>query len=297
MPGCRRRSVTASWWVYSAVALLACSGPAQVRVGRIVIDAPHDFDQTKAREPIRATLQQRLEHDSGASFSPDARDATHVLQVRIRHPEPPDNATPAGEGSEGALDAGLPAYVVQVRLRPISSAPLYETTAPARGDDTAVAVIAAFDEAWKILGRQRQLDREGDDKLIAALADADSRVRDFVIVRLGDRRSRDAVVPLCDRLQREEKPELVLRIIGSLVSLGDPRAVEPMIELSNRREPDFVLQVVYAVGAIGGRTAEAYLVTMASGHPVEAVRLGAAQALGEMKRGRGSPVNGRPGSE
>ncbi len=120
--------------------------------------------------------------------------------------------------------------------------------------------------------------------MITALADSDPRIRDFAIVLLGDRKSASAVGPLCLLLESEARPELVLRAIGSLVAIGDEKATVPMIELSKRKDPEFVLQVVYAVGAIGGRTAEAYLVTMASGHPVEAVRLGAEQALKEMRR-------------
>jgi HEAT repeat protein len=144
--------------------------------------------------------------------------------------------------------------------------------------------LAGFDDAWSVIDRQRRLDAAGAAALEKSLADDDRRMRDFAIVRLGEQKQKSAVPALCNLLKTEKRPELVLRAIGALVSIGDARAVEPLIELSNQKDPDFVLQVVFAVGAIGGRTAEAYLVTMASGHPIETVRQGAEQALAEMKR-------------
>ncbi len=275
MPVSLRCSATGSWWAFSAALLAACSGPPYVRVGRIVIDAPRSFDAAPAaRETIRRGVEALLADERTATYAPNERDSTHVLHLRI------------GElGADEERPATRPRYRMQVRLRPLGSAALYETTAAAEGDDPAAAVLAGFRDAWGVLGHQRQLDAGSERALIAALGDADPRIRDFATIRLGDRKSRDAVLPLCERLQKEPRPELVLRAIGALVSIGDPRAVGPIIELSKSREPDFVLQIVYAVGAIGGRTAEAYLVTLASGHPVEAVRRGAEEALAEMKKG------------
>lgn len=274
-----RYSAIVSWSAFSIAAMAGgCSdGPPAVRIARVVIDAPRQLDAAAAdREAIRAGVQQRIAAERTARLEANERDATHVLHLRISEP-------PADRAEVEPVRKGR-GYLVQVRLRPLASPLSYETFGAGGGHDVVTAVLAAFDDAWGLLQRQRRLDLEKDAALIALLGDPDPRLRDFAIVRLGDRKSKEAVGFLCEVLQREQSPELVLRTIGALVAIGDARAVEPIIELSNRREPEFVLQVVYAVGAIGGRTAEAYLVTMASGHALEAVRKAAEQALAEMQR-------------
>lgn len=86
-------------------------------------------------------------------------------------------------------------------------------------------------------------------------------------------------------LEDEASPydrELGLRAVGGLVALGDNNAVLPLIDLAQRRAPVFVRQLVYAIGALGGRHAAGYLVTMASGHPDHQVREAARQAVVEL---------------
>jgi hypothetical protein len=250
----------------------------EVRIGRVVIDAPREYDGVpQARETIRAGIEQRLKDDGSATLERE-RDAAYVLHVRI------GPALEPGADEAGDKENRAPARLVQVRLRPTASDPLYETGAVAPGDDPVASVLLAFDDAWQVLKRQRRLEGAADEALVAALQDEDMRLRDFAIVRLGDRKSHAAVMPLCHLLEVEPKAELVLRAIGSLVAIGDARAVEPLIDISKRKSPDFVIQIVFAVGAIGGRTAEGYLVTMASGHPVDAVRRSAEQALSEIKK-------------
>jgi len=244
-------------------------------VGRIIIDAPRSFDSaTSLRDGLRAHVERLLADDGSVTYDPKDRDASHLVSLRIAEDLP-----------EPGADRG--ALVMLVRLKPFGDGSLYEVPVRVGPGDPVSALPAAFDEGWKVTRRERELDAAKDPKLIAALADDDPRIRDFVTVRLGDRKSKAAVPALCDRLVSEPRPELVLRAVGALVSIKDPRAVEPIIALGKRREDEFVLQTLYAVGAIGGRVAEAYLVTVASGHPNEAVRRGAEQALAEMQRAAG----------
>ena len=264
---------TGCWWAFSAaISLAACSGPPHLRVGRIIIDAPRSFDSaTSLREGLRASVERKLAGDGSVTYDPRYRDASHVLHLRIIE------GLPEAGDDRGAL-------LLLVRVKPLGDGAAFEVPARVAAGDPATVLPAAFDEAWKVVRRERELDAAKDPPLIAALTDDDPRIRDFVTVRLGDRKSRAAVPALCERLVAEPKPELVLRAIGALVAIKDPRAVEPIIDLGKRREAEFVLQTVYAIGAIGGRVAEAYLVTLASGHPNEAVRKGAEQALAEMQR-------------
>jgi hypothetical protein len=54
-----------------------------------------------------------------------------------------------------------------------------------------------------------------------------------------------------------------------------------MIATTRFKDEVFVVQVIYAVGGIGGRMAEAFLVTLASGHPSPRVQNAARRMLDE----------------
>ncbi len=122
-------------------------------------------------------------------------------------------------------------------------------------------------------------------EVIADLDSGDSRVRDYAVRVLADRKNPAAVPALIARL-RDPDPELVERAVGALDELRDPRAVEPLIELSHRREGPFVAQLARIIGDIGGPEAEAYLLTLASGHPEPIVRKAAGQALTQARERR-----------
>ncbi len=112
---------------------------------------------------------------------------------------------------------------------------------------------------------------------------ADSReVRDFAVRLAGQRKLKGLVPVLCERLASEPEPDLVLRIVGALVQIGDQRAVGPLVDLTKRRHPVFINQIVFAVAQIGGAEAEAYLDTLAQGHPSDQVREAAKEALREL---------------
>ncbi len=124
-----------------------------------------------------------------------------------------------------------------------------------------------------------------DREVIADLDSGDSRVRDYAVRVLADRKNPAAVPALIARL-RDPDPELVERAVGALDQIRDPRAVEPLIELSHRREGPFVAQLARIIGDIGGPEADAYLLTLASGHPEPIVRRAAKQALAESRERR-----------
>jgi HEAT repeat protein len=81
--------------------------------------------------------------------------------------------------------------------------------------------------------------------------------------------------------------------VGALAQLRDARAVPRLIELTRRREGPYVANLARIVGDIGGADAQAWLLTIASGHPDEVVRGAAKEALAEMNaRERQAPVAG-----
>lgn len=127
--------------------------------------------------------------------------------------------------------------------------------------------------------------RKPDEEVLRDLESADPKVRDLAVGVLADRKNPAAVPGLIVRL-RDPDPEIADRAVGALAQIGDPRGVGPIIELSRRREGPFVAQMVRAVGDIGGAEAEAYLETMAGGHPDPLVVEAAQAGLRDARRRR-----------
>ena len=110
---------------------------------------------------------------------------------------------------------------------------------------------------------------------------------------LGERRSKAAVPLLIERLQREE-PRLAYRIVGALAQIGDERAVPALIDLSRGTDVGGTTRLVRFIGDIGGSEAEAYLLTLDSGHPDARVRRAAREALDDLAaRAKDAPVAAR----
>ena len=283
----------------TAVCVLACAAacskkPEVVRIARVLIDAPRQFDKSAAtRESIREGVRARILAAERAELVDNTSQATHMVRLRIEPvveiPVFDEPAAAAALEEEDGPPEMRRLRPVLVELKPTGDAPGYEAAGRGPPDvEILPASLAGFDDGWRVLERQRELDVQDDDELIAAVEDEDVRVRDFAIQRVGDRKLTEAVPLLLRRIDEETHPSLVLRTVGSLVAIGDERAVTPLIDLTYHRSPAFVLQIVFAVAGIGGRTAEGFLVTLAGGHPVLEVRKGAEQALAEMKRRGGA---------
>ena len=275
----RRSSVNACWSAFSALALAcavllssACSRPAALVIGRIALNTPPELDNLgPERDVLRQALQKHLDAAPALRFAPDSRSASHVLQLNI--------------GDEVVTSDGVTRRPLQLALRPLQDGAEFLVEAePQVQTQLLDTVLAGVETGFKSIDSMRKLDVARDPELLAALTSPDPRLRQFAVERAGTRRLPAAVQPLCDLLRDESNARLVLKAIGSLVAIGDARAVEPLIELAHQKDNAFVLQIVFAVGAIGGRTAEAYLVTVASGHPDEQVQRAAQDALTEMAR-------------
>jgi len=260
-------------------ALIAGAGcekqAAKIELSRIIIDAPPDFDHAQdARAKIRAAIRAQLEADPTVGGFVRRPQASHRLALRV-YPLVEEKKRPAFRP-------------VEVTLHSLGEAADYEVIVEAPAvPDLSSSVLQGFLEAWPLLTRLRNLDVQSDERLIVALGDPDTRVRLFAIERLGTRRIQTAVQPLIGLLTADETPEVALRAIGALVAIGDRAAVAPLIDLTYRKDPAFVLRIVFAVSALGGRTAEGFLVTLASGHPHPEIQRGAKDALAEMQKKQG----------
>ncbi len=134
-------------------------------------------------------------------------------------------------------------------------------------------------------------DRKTDGNLIADLSSPDGGVRDCAVRKLTDRKNPAAVPALIARLKDPDR-QVVMRTIGALDALHDRRAVKPLIDLTDRQDPEFVAQVLYVIGAIGGSDAEAFLFTEENGSPDPRVRAAAAEAAADLRRHRASADGG-----
>ncbi|MEM6733273.1 MAG: HEAT repeat domain-containing protein [Myxococcota bacterium] len=260
------------WLIAVLVVAGACNKkPELAVVQRVVLSLPNSIDaDAKTRERIRSDVKNELQKDDLTLVTDDDSKATHLVRVEVA----------------GVLDPVAreerPGVIVQ--LRSFSKGAILEAVGHSKNEDRAEFVVDGFSDAWSIITTRRLLQVAPERDILASLQSSDLRVRAAAISLLGERKIGAGVEPLCDILANEENELLVLRAVGALIALGDPAAIDPLIELARNKDPRFVLQVVFAVGAIGGQTARGYLVTLASGHPVESVRRGAQDALEELER-------------
>jgi len=245
--------------------------PPSVTVGRILLSLPPQYDdRLRERDSLREQVAARVADTPRVVYAPRDRDATYILSITVE-----EIIELQGSGDE--------VRPIVVKLTAMKQG--HEFSATGRGlplIDITASTLTGFDDAWKVIAEQRRLSIAPDAELITFLAHPDRRLRGFAIGELGERRSKEAVDPLCRRLLTEPEQDLVLRTVGALVAIGDPRAAGALIEVAHNQSPELTIQIAYALGALGGPVAEGYLVTLASGHPIDLVRAAAEQALKEL---------------
>lgn len=158
----------------------------------------------------------------------------------------------------------------------------------------SAALDTALHEAAVALSYQLEARKKTDAALLTDLGAPDARLRDYAVRALADRRNPAAVPALLARLQ-DDNPVVVRRTVGALVAIGDPRAVRPLIELTKKRAPALVAEILYALGSLGGQEAESFLYTLESGSPDEEVRRAASEASTDLHRKRDEASAGLPG--
>lgn len=245
-----------------------------------------DDVRREVREALREAgfaVPQREEPQSAGGY----RITVSMVDVRQVHRAPLDGPTGAEESRSEVL---VELRLVSLQTTEVTLRATAGWSELARFDEPAVA---ALHRAVRNASRRAAVDlllgvtesAKPDGEIVADLESVDSRVRDQAIQVLAERKNPKAVPALIARL-RDPDPALVERAVGALAQIRDPRAVEPLIELSHRREGPFVAQLAWIIGDIGGADAEAYLLTLASGHPEALVRQAAKQALAQSRARR-----------
>lgn len=101
----------------------------------------------------------------------------------------------------------------------------------------------------------------------------------FALDEIARRRLRELIPVLVRALPKEDTSEVELRMVGVAGELRDPSLAKPLIDLTRLRDPAFVIQVIYALAQIRSDEANAFLVTVGSGHASYEVREAAKRVL------------------
>ncbi len=114
--------------------------------------------------------------------------------------------------------------------------------------------------------------------------DAKDHLRKYAIDEVAHRKLQEAVPALAKLLESDQTHEKeALLIVGTLLQLKAQSISESLISSAKARSPQYLVQMIFALGQLGGRGAEAYLFTVQSGHASPEVREAAKSALAELE--------------
>ncbi|MCC6332362.1 MAG: HEAT repeat domain-containing protein [Myxococcales bacterium] len=273
-----------------ALALVAgscsCSKRSHPVVEKISVDA---FEGTDVVSMTQAQLKERLTARLEASHF-TLREAGKPLPEGVS----PWTITLAAGLTEPEVD-GEPASTVEVLLQVRQKGTLESfelrtrrTTAPVGNDVEAIqssareALDAALGQAVREARALIDLTALKDEQVAQQLTSSDDAVKSAAVRLLARRHDARALAPLLGRLETDDLTQ-IRETMGLLIELGNPDAVPALINASRAKDNVVQREIVFALGAIGGDEAEAYLDAVATGHDDPLVRASAEQALGELK--------------
>ena len=276
---------------------VACSKPSRPWIDRLQVDA---FEGGEVASLSKDQLEQRLVAKLEAAKFVVAKAGQKI----------PDDVKPwrlqlAAGLSEPDLERQTSSVVLALELQhsgqsePFAIDSRVQVKAPAGNDVEAMqsTIRDALDDALGRAVRQSaaliSLEDANEATLVGKLPDADPAVRDAAIRVLVRKHHKAALPALLERLKTDDLDTL-RGVIGLLVELRAPESVDPLVEAANQRGPSFQREVVFAVGAIGGDDAEAYLDLVASGSDDPLLRASAAQALLELRQKKSQTPRGEP---
>lgn len=244
--------------------------PPDVAVGRILLDIPKTvFANDADRESLRTAIAELLQKDGSVRYRPNGANARGVVRLEL-HAELDENSDVLQR--------------MTVDLSEGEGQGQRFTATRTCGSLGVAGLVEDFKSAWRTIAHQRLIAVASDSELEKAIVDAERDVQLFAIERAGEKKNKAMVPSLMKLVQAEEQPVTVLRAVGALVAIGDRRAVPTLIDLTKRKDPLFIQQIIFALARLGGSEVEGYLVTMASGHPDELIQKAAGEALAEMKK-------------
>lgn len=278
--------------------VVACSKSNKPWIDRLVVDAFEGGEVISlSKDQLKDQLVTRLE---AARF-----------QVAKDGQKPPSDVKPwrlemAAGLSEPEIEQQTSSVVLALELQHTGKSESFAidkrvtVKASERNDVEAMqsAIREALDDALNRAVREAAaliaLEEASESTLIEKLKDPDPSVADAAVRLLVRHQNKAALPALLERLKSDDLDTL-RGVIGLLVELRAPESVNPLVEAANRRGPVFAREVVFAVGAIGGDDAEAYLDLVASGTDDPLLRASATQALVELRqKKKPQPPRGDP---
>ena len=274
------------WLVAVLLLFSTCSKASRPHVERITID---QFEGQAILGLTPAHLDGRLRRAlesskfvllKDAQPAPDGVAAWRLrLAVNIVEPDPDQGPVGRVEGVLSLAQRGEDdAFDVMAHDSKTASSNRVEDIQEATGIALEQVLVGMASEAKALI----ELRTANDAKLIEKLGGSEVAARDAAVTLLARRRNPAALKSLLKRLESQD-PADIRRAMGLLIELRDPNAVPALIDVSRARDNIVQREVVFALGAIGGDEAEAYLWSVAQGHDDALIRASAQQALEELK--------------
>lgn len=262
-----------------------CSKSARPVIDGIQVDA---FEGTDVVSMTEAQLKERLVERLEA-----ARFVLRAPGAPLPEGAQPWKLTLAAGLEAPAIDGDAPARLsVALHLRQKGSLESWEvrarrdsTTAGNDVDAIQAAAREALDAALGEVVREARglidLAAQKDDAVAERLGSSDEAVARAAVRILARRHDRRALAPLVARLDTDDLTT-IRETMGLLTELGHPDAVPALIDASRAKDNVVQREIVFALGAIGGDEARAYLDVVATGHDDPLVRASAEQAIREL---------------
>lgn len=256
-----------------------CVSREALPIRKVLVDVePAAASAGIEREATRRVVHELLGKARGFELVEAGRGDAAVLRVRVEafKAEAP-NATEARARSTLTL-------TIEVTGVPSESGVGYRghSVASASGQlDPRVLLEQAMRDALAQVQMTRTASDLDSEQLIAWLDDpqASPEQRRRAVRILGSRRERAATESLARVLLDREDVELAQLSLVAITNIGDPGALDAVIEFSERQPGPVRKQCIEAVRAMGTPRGRAWLFVLASGHPDDDVQAQASAAL------------------
>jgi hypothetical protein len=276
--------------IVSAAVLWQRVAPASaLTVKKVLVDVdPAAVAANVDREAVRAVVQQVLGDARGVTFDERARDAA-VVRVRVERyaslasvPLPAGHPPTDGEAGAGSSSLSLVVEVIEGQKTTARG----HAVATAHGQVGADALVSqALRDALRQVQQARAADALDSDTLLTWLdpsaADIGDAQRRRAMQALASRGERRATAPVA-RLLASPDAELAATALQALTVLGDPDAIDAIVDYAAKKPPLVRQQCVDALRATGSPKAAPWLFTISSGHPDMDVQAYARAALEQL---------------
>ncbi len=266
---------------------MACSKQSRHAIEQVTID---QFEGRSilglSSEQLEARLRKSLESSkftllkAGDKPAEGAAAWRVALALNIVEPDPQEGPIGRVEGALALTQRGQDeSFDVQASTAKTAASNHIEDIQEAAGVALEQVLMRLVVESKSMI----ELSSASDSTLIEKAASTDPAVQSAAVTLLARKHHPAALKPLLARLESSNDASAIRRTMGLLVELKNPDAVPALIEVSRARDNIVQREVVFALGAIGGDEAEAYLWSVAQGHDDPLIRASATQALDELK--------------